>query len=269
MTVFLLELRNLRKSVLAWTLSVSVVIMLMLAFYPSMKTEAMQAIANAKLEGIDPALLAVLGLQEIPDFTVITNYFGYVLQFITLALMVYAAHQTVSLLVKEETDGTIEYLYAKPVTRDGILFQKYLAHLVLFFGMMVVFAAVTVLGYVMYSDFSFGESVREALILYGAVFFVGLIFSAAGLFASALIRSSRQASGVTIAIVFGTFVLGAMSAAVKKLDFLIYFSPMDWIKVQKLMGEGIRPAEWLIGAALIVICPLAAWMRYRRKDLSV
>jgi ABC-2 type transport system permease protein len=269
MTVFLLELRNMRKSVLAWTLSLSGVIFLMLAFYPSMKTEAMQAITNAKLDSIDPAVLAAFGLDEIPDFTVITNFFGYVLQFITLAFMVYATHQAVSLLIKEETDGTIEFLYAKPVTRDRIIFQKYLAHAVSFCCMNAVFVAVTVAGYLAYSDFSFAESVKEALILYGAILYVGMIYSAVGLLASVLIKNSRQSAGVTIGIVFGTFVLGATSSVVKQLDFLKYLSPMDWIKVQKLMGEGIRPLEWAIGIALIVICPLAAWMRYRRKDLLV
>lgn len=269
MNVFLLEIRNLRKSALAWTLSVSIIVLLMLAFYPSMKSEAMQALANAKLESIDPAVLAILGIHEIPDFTVITNFYGYVLQYITLALMVFATHQTVSLLVKEESDGTIEYLYAKPVSRKTILAQKSVAHLATFLAMLVVIAGVTLVGYLIFSDFTFGKSLRENAILYGSVFFIGLVFSAVGLLASALVRSNRSAAAITIAIVFGTFVLGAMSEVVDGLGFLRYFSPMDWIKVQKLMQEGIRPGEWIIGLALIAGCPLLSYLKYRKKDLLI
>lgn len=269
MTVFLLESRNIRKSAIAWVLSVSAVILLMLAFYPSMKSEAMQALANAKLDSIDPAVLAVMGIHEIPDFTIITNFYGYVLQFINLALMVFVTHQTVALLVKEESEGTIEYLYAKPVSRETILVQKSAAHLASFVSMLLVFTVVTIVGYLAFSDFSLGQSIRENAILYGSVLFVGLIFSAVGLLASALVRSNRSAAAITIAIVFGTFVLGAVSEVVKGLDFLVYLSPMDWIKVQKLMSVGIRPAEWAIGIGLILVCPLLAWLVYRKKDLLI
>lgn len=88
MNIFLLELRNLRKSALTAGVSIVAVIFAMLAFFPSMQSESMQALAGAELEGMDPAVLAALGLTEIVDFSQITNFFGYVLQFITLALMV-------------------------------------------------------------------------------------------------------------------------------------------------------------------------------------
>lgn len=269
MKLFLLELRNIRKSVLAWTLSVSGVILLMLAFYPSMKTEAMQALTNAKLDSLDPAVLAAFGLTEIPDFTVITNFFGYMLQFITIALMVFVSNQAVTLLVKEESDGTIEYLYAKPITRLNLLLQKSLAHIVSFCLMLAIFMIVTVSGYLAFSDFTFTESLKETLIFYGAIMYVGFIFSSVSLLASTLIKSSRSAAGVTIGIVFGTFVLGATSSVVNKLEFLKYFSPMDWIKVQKLMNDGIGTAEWIIGISIIIVCSIAAWVRYRNKDLLV
>ena len=269
MNVFSLELRGMLKSAFSWTLSVSGAIVLMLAFYPSMQTEAMQALANAKLEGIDPAVLAMLGLAAMPDFTVITNFFGYVLQFITLALMVFATHGAALLLVKEESEGTIEYLYAKPVTRGAILFQKSLAHLAVFVSMLLIFVLVTVAGYLSFSDFTLLESLKEALVLYGAVLFVGCIFSSVGLLFSALLTSSRSASGTAVGIVFGTFVLGAISAMVKELDFFIYLSPLDWIKTQKLMSVGLRPAEWAIGLVFMLGCPLAAWGIYKRKDLLV
>lgn len=269
MTVFLLEIRNLRKSAFAWALSISAVIFLMLTFFPSMQTEAMQALSNAKLESIDPALLAALGMKEIPDFTVITNFFGYVLQYIILAFMVYVTHQTVGLLVKEESDGTIEYLYAKPVSRKTILLQKYGAHCVLLALILMVFALVSLIGYLLFSKFTFAQSLQENAINYGAALFVSLVFSAIGLLASSLVRSTRSAAAITIGVVFGTFVIGALSKVVKGLDFLIYLSPMDWIKTQKLMSIGLTPAEWAIGFAILIGCPLLAWAQYRKKDLLV
>lgn len=271
MNVFSLEIRNTRRSVIAWTISVGCVIVIMLAFFPSMQTESMQALAGAKLEGIDPALLAALGLglKGVLDFTIITNFFGYVLQCITLAVMVYATQHAVTLLVKEETDGTIEFLYAKPVSRSAIFFQKLLAQITLYTAMLFAFFLITTAGYLAVSDFSFAEAAKESATFYGAILFVGLIFMAVGVLLSALIKTSKGASSVTIAIVFGTFIIGVMSVLIENLDFLIYFSPMDWIKTQKLMTDGILVQEWAVGIGVILVSLAGAYLKYRKRDLLV
>ncbi|MEL7610378.1 MAG: ABC transporter permease subunit [Bacillota bacterium] len=269
MNVFLLELRILRKSFVIRTLSVAGVIVLMLAFFPSMQSEAMKALAGAKLEGIDPALLAALGLSTMMDFTVIANYFGYVLQYVTLVIMVLVTQQAVSLLIKEESDGTIEFLCAKPLSRSEIFFQKLLAHLAATIGMIAVCAAATVIGYLAVSDYTLGEAVKEVVTFYYGILFVGVLFTSVGVFLSTLIKSSKAVAGIAIAIVFGTFILGMMSAVVENLDFLIWFSPMDWIKPQKLLTDGILPEEWIVGCSVILLSPSAAWLRYRRKDLLI
>jgi len=269
LNIFALEIRNIRKSAIRWAISISAVIVFMLAFFPSMQTESMRELTGAKLEGIDPAVLAVLGMDHFIDFSIITNFFGYVLQFINLALMVFVTNQAVSLLVKEETDGTIEYLYAKPVSRGEIFTGKLLAILSLFIVMLTVFAIVTTAGYLCFSDFTLGESLKESAILYGSILFIGLLFMSAGVLLSTLIKSSKSASGVSISIVFATFVIGVMSVLIDGLGFLIHFSPMDWIKTQKLMTDGILIQEWIIGSALIVGSISAAYMLYRRRDMLV
>jgi len=269
MHIFSLELRNLRKSAVAGTASIGCVLYAMLAFFPSMQSESMRSLAGAKLEGLPPAVLAAFGLSGIIDFSVITVFFGYVVQYIALAIMVLATQQAVALLIKEETDGTIEFLCAKPVSRGEIFAQKALAHLAVFFGMCAVHWAVTVAGYLSFGGYALGAAMREAFLFFSAIFFVGLLFSSVGLLLSTLVRSSRGVSGVTIAIVFGTFILGVLSAVIERLRFLAWLSPMDWIKTDKLMAEGIRPEEWIVGCAVIAGCSLAAWLRYRKKDLLV
>jgi ABC-2 type transport system permease protein len=269
MKVFLLELRNIRKSILGWTISVSGVIILMLAFFPSMQSEAMQQLAEAKLEGIDPALLAALGLGVMPDFTVITNYFGYVLQFITLAIMVFVVQKAVNMLIREETEGTIEFLYGKPVSREEIFFQKLLALFAAFAAFLLVLGIVTAAGYLAFSDYGFKETIKDISIMYGGVLYVGVVFLSIGTLFSVLIPSSRSSSAVTISIVFGTFILGVMSVVVDKLDFLLYFSPMDWIKTTKLLSGGIAAEEWAVGVSASVLSLASAVYLYTKKDMKV
>ena len=267
MNIFKLEVRNLRKSFIIATLSVSTIIFAMLAFYPAMQTESMKALAGAKMEGIDPAVLKAFGLSELADFTLLTVFFGYILQFITLAVMFVVTQRAAGLYIKEETDGTIEYLYAKPVSRLEIFMEKLLAHASLLIGMLLVFFVVTVFGYMAFGEYSFNSSVKEAALIYLSMLFVGLIFSAVGVLISTVLRSGKSVSGATAAVVFGSYILGIMSAVVDKLSFLVWFSPIDWMNLHKLTTEGMKPAELILGLIVIVLGMSAAMLRYGKKDL--
>lgn len=269
MNVFLLELRNNRKSTIISTISISAAIILMLLFYPSMKNESMKALAGAKLEGMNPDLLEAVGLSRVMDFTVITNFFGYVLQFITLAIMVLVTQRAVGILSREEAEGTIEYLSSKPVSRWEIFYQKALAHVIYLLFMTVAFMVVTVAVYLYVSDYTFGKALKEAAIFFGSILFVSFIYSAVGILISALLKGGKGIEGFSAGIVFGTFITGICSAIIDSLDFLIWLSPMDWIKTQKLMNEGILTGEWIVGSAIVVLCTVAAWLRYRKKDLLI
>jgi ABC-2 type transport system permease protein len=269
MNIFYIEIRNSWKSILKWTIVTGGITFMMLAFFPAMQTESMRALAGAKMEGLDPEVLMALGLSELTDFTVITNFFGYVLQYITLAIMVFTAQMSVSILVKEETDGTIEYLYSKPISRSELYLQKFLANIVSFIFLLLVLGCITIIGYISFSDTGITASIKEAGIFYGSIFYVGMVFMAVGILLSAVQKSNKGSSGIAISIVFGTFLLGIMGLTNKELNFLSYLSPLDWIKTQKLMTDGIRPNEWLIGISVIIVCTVVSYLIYKRKDLHI
>ena len=71
-----LEWRKIRKSIYGWAVGYSLVVFLFLAFFPSMQTESMQNLAFAKLESMSAVVLSIFGLDSIPDFSRIRNYFG-------------------------------------------------------------------------------------------------------------------------------------------------------------------------------------------------
>lgn len=267
MNIFKLELQNTWKSTLKWTIALGMITFMFLAFFPSMQTESMKELAGAKMEGIDPVLLEALGLTQLTDFTQITNFYGYILQYITLAIMVFITLMAVNSLIKEETEGTIEFLYSKPVSRSSILLQKTFSNLLSFLFLLIALFLITVIGYLLYGDYSFAESVKEVGTFYSAILYIGIVFMALGVLLSTILKSSKASSGTVIAIIFGTYLLGIIGVIVKDLSFLSNFSPMDWIKAQKILEEGIRNKEWLIGILTIVIGFIASHEIYKKKDL--
>ncbi len=155
------------------------------------------------------------------------------------------------------------------MSRLDIFAQKLAAIVLSFVCMLTAFTLITIGGYLSFSDYTFLKALKEAAMMYGAILYVGLVFMSVGILLSSLLRSSRASSGAAIAIVFGSFVLGALGAAVPELSFLKYFSPIDWIKTTKLMNEGIRWQEWLLGTAIIVGGIAVAGRVYKRKDFLV
>ena len=269
MNIFLLELDNLRKSAIITAIALGGVTFAMMTFFPAMQNSAMQALTGAYLEGINPAVLKGLGLSAMPDFSVITYYFGYIVQYLSLALAVVTMQRAAALFIKEETEGTIEYLCARPVSRSDIFVQKFLAHLLILVGHVCVCALSTLVAYVAFSDFAFEKAVAEVAVFYGAIGFVCLVFSALGLLASVWLKSSKSAAGVAFGVVFGAFLLGILSAVVDMLSFLLHIAPMEWIKAEKLIASGLHLSEWLVGGGVMLVCTIAAWLIYRRKDLLI
>ncbi len=244
-------------------------LLLFLAFFPSMQSDEMKQLAWAKIESISTAVLAVLGLESIPDFSKIHPYFGYVMQYINLAIAIFATSRGANMLIREETEGTIEYLYAKPVSRTQILAQKAAANILGLILMLCILFMVTAAGFMAFANLSLEEAFREGLRFYPRTFFVCLIFMALGIFISTILSSSRQVTSIAPGIVFATFIFGAISVLSKQFDFLEYLSPLDWIKSITDEQNGPNSLQYAIGTGSIFISLAAAISVYRKKDLNI
>lgn len=93
-------------------------------FLPSMQSSGMQDLVNTKMNALPQDMMKILHMDSMADLTNIDAYFAYVFQYIFIAACVYAALIGAQALIKEETDGTIEFLYAQPITRSSLVFGK-------------------------------------------------------------------------------------------------------------------------------------------------
>lgn len=271
MNVYKLEIKSLFRGFVLWSSVVCGLLVLFMAFYPSMKNETMKELVGVKLTALPPAVLEAFGLSSLPDFTNITYYFSYVVQYMNITAAVYAAMIGSAALIREESDGTIEYLYAQPVKRETIVLQKMLANGSVYALFVLVMGLVTTALYAFLkpegSDFA--VLMTDVKTIYAGMFFMGLIFLAVGFLASALLRSAKQAMSFSLGIVFTTYLLGIASTIVKQLEFFKYFSPLDYVKPASLVKSGFQADYVWIGIAVILAAGAGAFFLYRRKDLKV
>lgn len=272
--IFKLEFKSTFKGLLLWTGIVAAVLILFMAIYPSMQGPAMKDLIETKLGAMPEGLMAAVGLDDFPDLADISQYFAYTFQYIMLAGGIYAAILGASTLIKEETDGTIEYLYAQPVTRSQIAWGKLLSSLATLTAFYMITTIVSVILILIFqpegSDMFTLVSGLKTMIT-GALF-TSVIFLAIGFLVSTLLKSAKQSSPIAIGIVFGTYVLGIFSKTVSDkvevMEYLKYVSPLDYAMPLSVLKNGFEPLCLLIGAVIIVVSIPVAFLVYRRKDLK-
>ncbi len=274
MNVLRLELFNLRKGLIIWSSILAVFVFFFMAFFPSMGAGNMGELITAETAAFSPEMLAAFGLDQMPDFSNIVEFFAYEMQYIALAGGCYAALRGANSLIGEETSGTIEYLYAQPVRRSDIFFQKLLACVITFFFYSLAVTAASLISLLFFKteDTSLTKAAEGMVTIMAGMFFTGMVFLCIGFLLSVTLKSARQVASAATGVVFGTYILGIFANAFeKKIDgiiYLSYFSPLDYGIPATLVREGFQMKFVLLGIAVMLTCIAASYSIYLKKDLK-
>lgn len=270
MTVAKIELRSLIKGFLIWTLLLGAVIFLFTGFYPQIASEQMKTSLDEVMSSFSPEILEAFNLGDSSaSLSTATGFFSYYFQYLFVASAVYAMMLGSTSLIKEETDGTIEFLYAQPVTRKQIVLSKLLANTLVLTVFWLVSYGISLLGLIIFKQSSdtLSEIIEALNTIFLGEYLLLLFFLALGFLLSTLLKSSKQGSGASLGIVFGFYLIGIFSDLSADFSFLSNFSPIHMGIPASLMEDGLANA-WII-AVLVVIFIGATLFLYDRKDLKI
>lgn len=216
-------------------------------------------------------LLALFGLSRIPNFTNVTVYFAFVMQYINVALAIDAALLGAATLVKEERNGTIGYLYAQPISRSGIVREKMAANL-LVYGILVMILGI--LAVVLTLIFSTGnqkvfEMLVEVIQICLGSFIIGFIFMAMGFFFSANLSSIRKARTVAVVMVIGTYLIGVVSSLADAVEFLRVLSPLMLFEPSRILARGLDSTDLSLWGSIGIIAVVMTFVSYNKKDFKI
>jgi ABC-type transport system involved in multi-copper enzyme maturation permease subunit len=132
---------------------------------------------------------------------------------INLPLAIYATKAGARSLIKEESNGTIEYIYAQPISRLSIVFTKMATAVLSYAIILIIVGFVCLLTYLLVITpfLSFGELFDEIGNLFMCTFVIGLVFMTIGFMISAIKSKNKHTSGTSLLIVFGTYIAGFIS----------------------------------------------------------
>lgn len=270
MNIFKFEFRRLFKSAIMWSLVCSALIVMFMAFFPSMKDMGMQELVGEKLGALPSGMLEAFNINATMDFSNISDYLGYAIQYIGMAGGIYGAILGVSALIKEESEGTIEFLYSKPVTRRKIVTAKIFSSVAIFFIFIAITTIITMISasIVKPSDVELTSVLKDIKIIFVGITLLGLIFMSIGFLISVLIKSAKSATSIAIGVFFTTYVIGVLGKMQEDLDWLLYLSPSDYVVPSNIIKNGFEAKYVITGILIIIVSVALTYFIYNKKDLA-
>lgn len=263
MNMFLHELKSLRKSAIIWTCSLIAMAAIFLLIYPGMASDAAEF--KKLLSSYPESIRAMLGI----DLDYITSFLGFysmIFSFITLCGAIQAMNLGVSLLSKESRERTADFLLVKPVSRASIVSAKLLAAFTTIAATDVVFYGVTTLLAKGVNTAGFNGRLFFTINL--TLLFIQLIFLTLGVVVSVFFKKLKSVLPISLGVVFGLYMAGALIATEKNNEMTRFISPFKYFDITYIIKNTGYETAYMIAGAVIVITSIAVgYIIYIRKDI--
>ena len=263
--VFVRDVNDHRRGLIAWMLGGVALALMYLLFYPTIKSSG--AGIQQLLDSMPPAFRdAFLGAGV--DYTSPNGYLGAELfSFLAPALMlVMGILAGTRALASEEANGTVDLLLATPVTRTRVVLEKAVAAMLPLFGVAaVLWVAVATIGPSQGLTVNLG-SLAVALV---AVTLLGVGFGMVGFAVASGTGSSALGGGIAAGLAVLLYLINLFGSLVAGLTgFAHAVSPFHWDGGAGVLADGVEP----LNLVLLIVCPVVltvvSVVVYNRRDLS-
>lgn len=251
------------KSLVLWTAILLAIYILIFAMYPSLITEETKASLEQMMQSMSQEILASFNM-DIVGIETAYGWFkteGYM--FLTIIGGIYAAILGGTILLKEESDKTIEFLYSKPVSRNKIVTSKIICGIVNIF----IFTAVMTIGNLIalagIEDFELKEFLMISIIpilLYYMLFFIML-------FISTFFKKTKKAMSLGIGLVFISYFMQIIGNMGENIEIIKKISLFEFVSSRYIILNNSIDMKYLwIGLVIIAIATAGTYYRYNRKE---
>ena len=259
-------LRDRRRSLLWWVVGIFGYLLGIGAVYPIVEDNQEQF--EALLETYPDELLAIMGVggEESlfdPVGFMQAEAFGWI---VPLVFAIYGAVQGARAVAGEEEDGTIDLVMATPLSRTGLVWQKWMA-LVLAEGVL----GLTLLVSLAVDRALFNLDIPLANIAAGSFMAVvlGVFFGSLALAVGAGTGLRGLTVGMVTLVAAGTYLLNSLAGLVEILEAVQPVSPFYYYGASSPLRHGLDAGHALILGGLAVVFLGIGLVVVGRRDLGV
>ncbi|MCR5636477.1 MAG: ABC transporter permease [Clostridiales bacterium] len=258
------ELKVNFKGYLIWSGVTILMFLVVFLIYPSIINGPEADSINEMMKMFPPELLKSFNM----DLASIDSAYGWLKSegfvFILLIIGCYAGILGSNILLKEESDKTIEYLGVMPIKRTSIVLQKSLAGVVYIIGITAAVGVFNFIGLDLSGDFDKKQYIflsLTPLLSCVPVFFVCM-------FLSAFAHKTKKMLGISLGLVILSYVFNTLSSLSENTEYLKYFSVFTLADIRNvIINISVNPLMIFISLFIDTLFLCMTIIRYNKKEL--
>lgn len=264
MNIFFHELKANFKSLIIWSIIILLLIVIGVAKFAAFAGDPSTV---AMLDALPPAVIDAMNLRAF-NLTTVSGFYGIMFIYFGLMGAIAAAMWGSDIISKEERDKTVEFSLVLPVSRNKVITAKALAALVNCIAFVLFTWIASLVAVRTYNpDQAFNAFLRLEMV---AMFLIELIFLAVGLLLGCAMKQYKRSASTAVAIILATYFMSIITGLQQKLDFLKYFTPFKYFDAGVFFHTGRLDTTYLLISGLIIlVCVVAAYFTYNRRDLYI
>ena len=202
------------------------------------------------------------------DLALIDTAFGWVKSegFVMILLIIscYASILGANILLKEESDKTIEYMSSLPVSRTYIVLSKMFAGVIYIVGMVVLLGITNFISLLIAGSFDYLQFILLSL----TPLFPALCIYFITMFLSTFTHKAKHMLGVALGVTLISYLLNVISTISSSVEFLKYVSVFTLADVRNvIINTTLNPVLLTVTMVLCGIFGVLTWLRYNKKEL--
>ncbi len=264
MNIYLFELGMLKRSILIWSLAVSLSIFAYLAFFPAMSADA--GALDELLASYPEEFLAFLGMRPDLPMSSILGYFALTFGMMQIPLAIQAANYGFHMLSVEEREMTADFLLSKPISRTQIIIAKFLAALT----SLTIVNIATWIGSIAALLMFKGDSVIEfgnIILVLSTIVLFQLFFLSVGMLISVSVRKIASVISFSMIMGFGLYIVYGFKSLFSS-EILAYFTPYAYFDPAEILVTGKLDLVFILVAIIIIIGSLSfSYILYNKRNI--
>ena len=254
--------RNLKSFIISVTIC-CILVMYVISIAPTFGSD-IQKILDMKLPQQMQTAMGLIGLNYKDPISFYCLVFSYVYLFFSI----YVAGIFATIVSKEFSDKTAEFLFSLPAKRIQIIRIK-LSVALLYTGLSVLI--IFLVSWISFVLFVAGSYDMKPVVLMSVAWLLGgLAFGSMAFLVSSYLIKSRAASTTSIGIILIMYMMQVVISLKGKLDFLKYISPFDWFKGSEIASSGGLSATYcLIALFFIIVFFITGIRRFNKMDVLI
>ena len=214
------ELKVNFKSFIIWLSILLIMFLVVYLIYPYIVTDDTMKSMDELMAIFPEDVLKAFNM----DMTSISTVYGWLktegFMFILLIVGFYSSILGGSILLKEESDKTIEYLSGLPIKRSRIITNKIVV------GVLYIFLIVFILGLFNYIALSISGDFDKLqyILLSISPLLIGIPLFFINLFISTFLHKTKKTIGIGLGMVFIFYLFNVLSELSSNVEFIKYFS---------------------------------------------